>query len=302
LEVVAEEERWLDLKRFIECYGHDLFTQHFMNFGNLRAIMYQGIDAYLEWLEENADEEEHQRLLTDLDGPLPRQQAVVLMTIVIEAVLDSYNEYMDYNSTTTQSDRGEMLYTLLDFLRLTSSYDRIAWNLQPLVLAHEVLIRTGRTDAAELWRETFAQQTGPWADDHLRRFRKLVRQYGMQLRSVADRLGQRFVRPLDNDRLRGLIVPALEQARHAQEPVAFGQLDAEIQQLTEEPSGAGFIVPEWLESLEEEAEHYRAEGRTDEDDVDADKHEELRLPQVVLSLEEARRAILDWAEQSGMLS
>ncbi len=300
LEAVAEEERWGDLKRFIECYGHDLFTQHFMNFGNLRAIMYQGVDAYLRWLEGHSDEEENRRLLADLDGPLPREQAVVLMTIAIETVLDNYNEYMDYNSTTTQSDRGEMLYTLLDFLRLTSSYDRIAWNLQPLVLAHEVLIRSGRIKAAELWRQTFAEQTGPWADDHLQRLRRLVREYGMQLRSVADRLEQRFVRPLDNDRRLALIAPAVQQARGGQEPLAFRQLDVEMRLLTRKPSGAGFLVPEWLESLEEEAERHRADGRTDEDDVDTDEHQELKMPQVVLALDEARRQILDWAGESDM--
>ena len=41
------------------------------------------------------------------------------------------------------SDRGEMLYTLLDFLRLRADYDRLAWNLRPVVLAHEVLVRGG---------------------------------------------------------------------------------------------------------------------------------------------------------------
>ena len=117
LEAVADEEHWRDLMRFIESYGHDLFTQQAMNFGNLRAIMYQGVDAYLRWLEEHADEEEHRRLFADLDGSLPRDQAIGLLGITIEAVLDNYNEYMDYNSSTTQSDQGEMLYTLVDFLR-----------------------------------------------------------------------------------------------------------------------------------------------------------------------------------------
>ena len=66
--------------------------------------------------------------------------------MAIEAVVENYGEYVDYNSTTTQSDRGDMLYTLLDFLRLRASYDRVAWNLRPVVLAHEVLVRCGRDD------------------------------------------------------------------------------------------------------------------------------------------------------------
>ena len=60
--------------------------------------------------------------------------------MTIEAVVENYAEYVDYNSTTTQSDRGEMLYTLLDFLRLRTSYDLVAWKLQPVVLAHDVLV------------------------------------------------------------------------------------------------------------------------------------------------------------------
>jgi len=293
LEAVAEEPRWLDLKQFIQEYGRDLFTQHFMSFGNLRAILYEGADAYLRWLEEDPDEEEH-RLVADLGGRLARDRAVALLTITIEAVLDSYNEYMDYNSTTTQSDRGELLYALLDFLRLVSSYDRVAWNLQPLVLAHEVLIRSGRIEAAELWRETFAEQTGPLAEEHLRKMRGLAREYGMQLRSVADRLGERFVRPLDNDRLCALVGPAVEQARDGTKSVAFAQLEREIGELTEEPSGAGFVVPEWLESLEDEAERHRTDGRMDEDSPEADE-EPCEGPQVKLSLEEVRRQVLDWA-------
>ncbi|MBN2216068.1 MAG: hypothetical protein JW719_01700 [Pirellulales bacterium] len=294
LEAVGEEPRWDELKRFIREYGAGLFTQHFMNFGNLRAILYEGIDAYLRWLEENADAEDHGRLVTNLGRRLPRDRAIRLLTITIEAVLDNYNEYMDYNSTTTQSDRGEMLYTLLDFLRLTTSYDRVAWNLQPLVLAHDVLIRSGRIEAAALWRETFAEQTGPLAEDHLRKMRSLAREYGMQLRSVCDRLGQRFVRPLDNDRLRALVGPAVEQARNAAQPVAFAQLEREINALTEEPSGAGFVVPEWLESLEDEAERHRTDGRAIEEDVEPED-EPYNGPRIKLTLETIRRQVLDWS-------
>ena len=65
------------------------------------------------------------------------------MEVILESVIENYGEYMDYNSITTQSDRGDMLYTLLDFLRLRVAYDRVAWNLQPVVLAHEVLVSCG---------------------------------------------------------------------------------------------------------------------------------------------------------------
>lgn len=292
LEVVADTRRWGELKRFIQDYGHDLFTQTFMAFGNLRAILHQGVGSYFDWLAENPDAEDQFRILADLDGPLPREKAVAMVSIAIEAVLDNYNEYMDYNSSTTQSDRGEMLYTLLDFLRLTASYDRVAWHLDPLVAAHEVLIRSGRSPAADLWRDTFAQQTAEMADEHLDRLAKLERLYGMKLRSVADRLGQRFVRPMEIDRLRALVGPAMDEPGSPTASAAFARLQQATDELTAEPSGVGFLVPGWLEALEDEVDNFRS------DDVE---NTELNppdptSPKARLSLNQARRQIRDWGK------
>ena len=84
-----------------------------MNHGNLRGILHQGVDAWLNSLAEEPDEEDHFRLLDDLDNRLTREEAVRWLTVALEAVVENYAEYVDYNSTTTQSDRGDMLYTLL---------------------------------------------------------------------------------------------------------------------------------------------------------------------------------------------
>ncbi len=150
LEAVANRGPWNELKGFIEQYGSDLFTQRFMNHGNLRGILHQGVDAWLTSLTEEPDEEDHFRLIDDLDSRVPREEAVRWLSVALEAVVENYAEYVDYNSTTTQSDRGDMLYTLLDYLRLRASYDRVAWNLQPVVLAHEVLVRSGHDEAADV--------------------------------------------------------------------------------------------------------------------------------------------------------
>src|SRR5205085_71393 len=110
-------------------------------------------------------------------------------------------EYRDYNTTTTQSDRGEMLYTLLDFLRLRVHYDRVAWNLRPVILAHEILVRRSRDDAAELWRRAIMERTSEVADSLERRLAELRKQYAMRLPTITDRLAERFVRPLTIDRV-----------------------------------------------------------------------------------------------------
>ncbi len=311
LETVSDQKPWRKLKQFIERYGGDLFSQHFMNLGNLRGILHQGVDAWLESLQEEPGAEEELRLLTELDGPLKRDDAVRHLGLALEAVVENYPEYIDYNSVTTQSDHGEMLYTLLDFLRLRAGYERVAWNLQPVVLAHEVLVRCGRDEAAEIWREAVAGRTAEIAGDHLRRFARLSRKYGMRLPGIADRLGQRFVRPLAVDRLRALVRPAIDELRNGgrgrsptepplaagsatraepsgPEPAVFGRLEEGITQLTEESSGAGFEVPAWLEALEEEVDRVLTEGAKAEAEL-LDPY--LRVPQVRLSAEEARRQV-----------
>ena len=160
LEGVADDAQWQSLRKFIEQYGADLFTQKFMNLGNLRGILHQGVDAYLQSLLDDPDAEPQLHLLSDLGRGVPRDQAVEWLGVAMEAVVENYTEYLDYNSTTTQSDRGEMLYTLLDFLRLAASYNRIAWNLRPVVLAHEVLVRQQRGAAAERWRRAIRRAHG----------------------------------------------------------------------------------------------------------------------------------------------
>ncbi|MBX3413033.1 MAG: hypothetical protein KF708_10130 [Pirellulales bacterium] len=257
LERVANDEKWQELRKFIEEYGEDLFTQKFLNVGNLRAILHQGIDLYLHMLAESGDDVP--AVVAALDTGLNREVIVAQLELILEAVIENYAEYEDYNTTTTQSDHGALLYTLLAFLRLKASYERVAWNLKPVVLAHEVLVRSGRGAAAELWRRSLADKTADIADWHLARLEELVMQHGMRLASVADRLGERFVRPLDMGRIRALVAPAMQAARAepgdpAEATATFVRLATEIDEFLQTPTGAGIDLPPWLASLEEEVE------------------------------------------------
>ena len=238
-----------------------------------------------------ADEEF--RLLADLDHSIAREDAVRYLELTIESVVENYSEYIDYNSTTTQSDRGDLLYTLLDFLRIQASYDRVAWNLKPVVIAHEVLVRQGRNDAATLWRRAVARRSQEVADDHLQRLGRLSSRYGMRLPSVADRLRERFIQPLAIDRVRALVKPAIEELHADRRPASFQLLEQAVSQFTEEPSGVGFDLPSWLEALEDEVERIATEA-----DEGPDPEETApRLPQVRLSLEEVERQLEKWAEK-----
>ncbi len=231
---------------------------------------------------------------------VPREEAVHWLGVALEAVVENYAEYVDYNSTTTQSDRGEMLYTLLDYLRLLASYDRVAWNLQPVVLAHEVLVRSGHDEAADVWRAAVAERTSSIAEDHHKRFQRLNRKYGMRLPSIADRLGERFVRPLVVDRLCALIEPAMEEAHDKSRPAnapgdaadggvpnTFARLEEGIEEFTRDISGAGFDVPAWLEALEQEVDRVLSDGPEEEELPDP----QLPVAQVMLTREEVRRQL-----------
>lgn len=292
LETVTEDNRWQQLKTFIERYGHDLFTQRFMNFGNIRAILHQGPENYLQSLQED-EGEERPRLVEELGTEISLEMAAGYLELALEAVVENYSEYIDYNSTTTQSDRGEMLYTLLDFLRLEASYDRVAWNLKPVVLAHEVLVRAGRDEAAERWRQAVIRRTGGVAEQHLKRFSQLCQKYGMRLPSIADRLGERFVRPLDVDRLCARVQPAIDE-RHskAEASPSFKQLEEEVAQFTEEPSGVGFDVPPWLEALEDEVQQVRSPTSEEDDPWDMLGH----VAQVKLTQRALEKQMDEWDE------
>ncbi|HTQ40428.1 MAG TPA: hypothetical protein VMJ32_15490 [Pirellulales bacterium] len=290
LERVASEKAWQELVKFIERYGHDLFTQQFFQLGNLRAILYQGVDAWLQRLVQADETEESLLLVKELDHGLSRAEAKKHLSLVIEVIVENYAEYRDYNATTTQSDRGEMLYTLLDFLRVKVGYERIHWNLRPVIMAHEVLIRRGLNGPAELWRRIMAQRTTEVADQQLTRLAKLQTQYGMRLSTVADRLRERFVRPLVIDRVRALVQPAAEEARRGEQPTAFALLEQEAGDLADEPCGAGLDLPDWLEVLEEEADRVcqQPAGRDIEDES------LIAAPRVRLTWDEIQLQLSDW--------
>lgn len=292
LEKVKDRQEWNRLVAFVEKYGADLFTQRFLNLSNLRAILHQGVDAWLTQLLEEPEPEVAEHLLADLEqSQASRQAAVEVLSVILEAIVENYGEYRDYNSMTTQSDRGELVYMLLDFLRLRTEYDRICWQLKPVVWAHEILVRGRQTSAAEIWRRELAEQTHQEAESFLRKLAKLQSQYAMRMPTVADRLGERFVRPMVIDRIRALVQPSAEEARHGQPGTNFALLRKEIALLTREPTGVGLDVPAWLMALEEEV----SAVTQGEPDADPTTPWDVVIPQATISLEETQRQLEKWS-------
>jgi len=150
-----------------------------------------------------------------------------------------------------------MLYTLLDFLRLRTQYDRVCWHLKPVILAHEILVTRHKDKAARLWRRALTERIGTEAEQYLTRLQALQETYAIRLSTVADRIAERFVRPMSIDRMRALVRPAMEEAGRPGRKPMFELLEHEAQVLTGESTGIGFDVPVWLLALEEEVDRAR---------------------------------------------
>ena len=290
LETVPSDADWQAVQGFIQRYGGDLFHSKFMTLGNLRGILTQGVGAYLDYLQENPDPLKPIRLLDDLGESVSRSDAVKRLELVLQAVVENYEEYKDYNTTTTQSDYGENLYVLLDFLRLKAAYERQAWQLKPLVLAHEMLARRGRGPAAVLWEQALTRFTRDWAKQHLDQLARLERSRGVRLGTVSDRLNERFVKPLALDRLCALIEPSMEEARRGDERPAFTRLRQELAAYTATPTGVGLDVPFWLRRLEMEVHRVQATHTT----IAVLAEHFFRVPRRPLAYDELQQQLREW--------
>ncbi len=257
LETVDNNRSWKQLVDFIQRYGSTLFTQTFLKLSNVRGILHQGVDNWIKKAQEEESSEELEPLLDAIEaGMIQQDMAGHLLTVVLEAVIDHNAEYRDYNSTTTQSDRGEMLYMLLDFLRLRVRYDRVCWNLRPIFWTHEVLVRGGCHMSALQWRRALAERIGSEADMYLEQLGALQTRYAMRMPTVADRLQERFTRPMTIDRMKALVGPAVRHFRETGQPNdSFELLIDECKLMMEQPTGVGLDIPQWLAALEDEVDH-----------------------------------------------
>ncbi len=290
LETVAGDSEWTALQNFVQRYGGDLFHARFLTLGNLRGVLHRGVGPYLDYLRENPDPLRPVKLVEDLGRSIRREDAVRRLEIVLQAVVESYEEYKDYNTTTTQSDYGENLHVLLDFLRLKAAYERHAWQFRPLVLAHEVLARRGRNATAVLWERQLTQFTRELARKHLEQLAALEKSRGVHLGTVSDHLNERFVKPLALDRLAALIEPAMTDARREGPRPAFARLRDELPAYTATPAGVGLDVPYWLRRLEMEVRRVQATQTT----IAVLAESFFRVPRRPLPYEEVQRQLHEW--------
>lgn len=288
IEALSGDDDWRQLRDFIRKYGRPVFTSHFMLLGNLRGILHRGVEPWLDSLREQDGDEVPTKLLEDLENEvLDRDQVKRWIEIVLHTIEEHYEEYRDYNTTTTQSDYGDNLAVLIDFLRLKIQYDRVAWRMRPLALAHEVLCRKGHHTIAERWRENIAENLRLRADELLAELTKREEEHALQLRTIRDRIEERFVQPLLLDRLISLIEPAAREARagHGEASPAFRKLEENLRPFIEHPTGVGLDVPHWLRKFESEVQRVRER---------LDRPEIKDEPLIALSFDDLQRQLDDW--------
>jgi hypothetical protein len=262
VEEMAEANVWKHVRTFVESYGADLFHAKLLTLGNVRTILDAGIEGFLDYLDDTSDELHPIKLLDDMySGQIDSEKAMTYLEMIYESVVDKFDRYVEYNTTTTHSDYGEKFYCLLDFLRAESAYERDAWNLSPIGVCHELFSECGRHAAARAWEEDFRARSASVANKHLIRLRSLEKKYGMRLPSISDRLAEQFVKPLAVNRMRALLPEVLRDSRLGRTASpAFVALRGEIDEYLNTTNGSGIDVPAWLRTLEREIDRLLDDG------------------------------------------
>jgi hypothetical protein len=292
LEAIRTEEEWTAQREFVRRYGRDLFHARFMTLGTIRGILHRGVGPYLQYLQENPDPLHPVLLVEELEEQIPRDAAERLLANVLRAVVENYEEYKDYNTTTAQSDYGENLHLLLDFLRLKASYQRQEWQCRTLWVVHGVLARQGPESAARLWQDAFTQMVRELAEHHLRELARLEETHGIRLRTIRDRLEERFARPLAVDRLCAQIGSVMQAAPEGEDNPTFAGFQKELLQSTAAPVGVGLDVPAWIRQLEQEVERVRAASTS----LSVIAEDTMRIPKQTITLEDLQRQLQEWEQ------
>ena len=294
---MRNEEEWHDIAEFIQRYGGDLFHASQLTLGNIRAILHNGVEWYLDYLEEERDPLKPIRLLDDLEsGHIDEESAAWCLEQIYSIIVDRFDRFLEYNTTTTQSDYGEMIFSLLEFLRLEARYDRDSWNLMPLTLVHNSLARARLTEASEIWEATFEMQTADIADQHLEDLTRLQKKYGMKMPTITDHLNERFVKPLDVNRILALVKQSVLDSRQGiRNSEAFTQLRDEVNEYLKGSWGSGVDIPQWLRQMDREISEAARTNYVGRPTAEA----ELELPAVLVSRDDFNLQCKQWRSSLG---
>ena len=241
------------VRDFITRYGEELFHTRFLTLGNLRTILHQGVGTMFEELEETLGQTQSVPVLNDLEsGELDMEEAAEITEFVVECLIDNFDRFMEYNTTTTYSDYGHRLYCLLDFLQMEAMYDRFEWEYVPWQLIHEVLVRQSETDVAEVLVADVSKQTAETAKGMCETLRELEEKYGVKLPSLHDHVHEKIVGLLEQNAIAALVpkaIPGAAGRTAAETDGIFQTLRARISAFMKTRHGSGIEPPEWMQRL-----------------------------------------------------
>ena len=134
-------------------------------------------------------------------------------------------------------------------LRIKAEYERIAWTLRPVGMAHRVLANCGMTEAAAAWRGRMRDETRDTAAELVGRLSGLESEWGIRLASVGDRVRRPFTGVLEQDELESRVEPAVAELISGTPPGAGAAFEESATALVGLAGGSGVELPEWLDRL-----------------------------------------------------
>jgi len=264
VEDLHDEEFAAEVKEFIEKYGDDLFHTRMLTLGNARAILHHGAETLFEELQETVALTQNVLLLEDFEsGEMDREDAAEMAEFVYECVVDNFDRFLEYNTTTTHSDYGNRLYCLLDFLRLEALYDRFEWNTIPWQVAHESMVRSGDLELAAGVEKFVEVESKGISSSFVEELEQLETDYGVRLPALHDHVGERIIGALAQNRMAALVstsCPGTPDLTQAEIETNFAALRTEIADFMSHRIGSGIEPAEWMQRLASELDRVQ-EGR-----------------------------------------
>ena len=296
VEGLRHDVVWEDAKEFIEVFGEDLFHARSLTLGNVRTILHNGVEWFIAQLAEHDDPLHPSPLIESLEaGEIDVDDAVEILELVYGSVVDKFDRFLEYNTTTTQSDYGDKFYVLLDFLRVESIYDRDAWERIPDSIVHRSLAMAGQQNALALLEDAFEEDSREEADRHVQSLQKIEQEYGVHLPGVADRINERFTKPLAVNRMLALIKPTMRPRQDDTKALEkFERLRREIESYMEDTAGSAIDIPLWLQDVSREVNRLEAPA-----DYIRPPELELRLPILICQEPSIREQLDTWSTGVG---
>lgn len=287
---------WEDVKEFVEVFGEELFHARSLTLGNVRTILHNGIEWFIAQLAEHDDPLHPSPLIEALEsGEIDVDDAVEILDLIYGSVVDKFDRFLEYNTTTTQSDYGDKFYVLLDFLRVEAVYDRDAWERIPDSIVHRTLAMAGKQETLALLEDAFEEDSRQEADRHVQSLQKLEQEYGVHLPGVADRINERFTKPLAVNRMLALVKPTMRpQLDDKEAHEKFELLRREIESYMEDTAGSAIDVPQWLQDVGREVNRLEAPS-----DYIRPPELELRLPMLISQETSIRQQLDTWSTGVG---